>query len=331
MLTVLQTGRELTGFQLASRLGVSARTLRRDAERLRELGYQVESRRGPGGGYRLGAGASVPPLVLEDDEAVAVQLGLAMLAASGADGTAGSSTGREGGALAEVAEQAHAKLAQLLPRRLRPRAGALREALEVGVPRSPAIAAEDLASLALAIEGRLVVRFVYRGSTSAEGPVRRVEPHRLLHRYGRWYLWGWDRERTDWRTFRLDRMRAHATTGARFPRRELPADAGMESLARGVQRDRLRAVLEVGAGPAEIADALPFEDLELEVLQNRRRPVTRVTAHVRAWQWVPHLLGELPGEARILEPESVRDEVLALARRTLAAHADEKETNPFLP
>ncbi|GAP80502.1 transcriptional regulator, DeoR family [Brachybacterium sp. SW0106-09] len=331
MLAVLQTGRELSGPELAARLGVSERTLRRDGERLRRLGYGIESRRGPGGGYRLTAGTRMPPLLLDDDEAVAMQVGLAIVAASGArrvkeagggmnDGSADGTADGPGG-IAEAAEQARAKLLQLLPPRLRPRAGALHEALEVGVPSAPDVEAGALSALAQAIYDHRAVR-VAHARDGEECTRREVEPHRLVHRYARWYLLAWDRTREGWRTFRVDRLHVIAPTGARFVPRAVPEGAGGEHLREAVRRGRQRVELEVSATPAEIADALPYEELELSPGEGG---ATRVVAHVRDAAWVPHLLAVLPGTARVLGPAEVRQAVLAQARAVLAAH-DEGST-----
>ena len=331
MLAVLQTGRELTGPELAARLGVSERTLRRDGERLRRLGYGIESRRGPGGGYRLAAGTRMPPLLLDDDEAVAMQVGLAIVAAGarraeGADDGSGDRSADGPGGIAEAAEQARAKLLQLLPPRLRPRAGALHEALEVGVPSAPDVVAEDLSALAQAIHDRRAVR-IEHAREGEERTRREVEPHRLVHRYARWYLLAWDRTRDDWRTFRVDRLRGIAPTGARFVPRAVPEGAGGEHLREGVRRGRQRIELEVSATAAEIVDALPYEEFELSPGEGGP---TRVIAHVRDVAWVPHLLAALPGAARILEPAEVREEVLAQARAVLAAHEHDESESPAL-
>ncbi|MGP9536749.1 helix-turn-helix transcriptional regulator [Brachybacterium sp. AOP43-C2-M15] len=324
LLAVLQTGRELTGPELAARLGVSERTLRRDGERLRRLGYGIESRRGPGGGYRLAAGTRMPPLLLDDDEAVAMQVGLAMVAA-GSRRAVGSDDGSAGGAadgpdsIAEAAEQARAKLVQLLPPRLRPRAVALHDALEVGVPSAPDVGADDLSVLAQAIHDHRAVR-IEHAREGEERTRREVEPHRLVHRYARWYLLAWDRTRDDWRTFRVDGLRAIAPTGACFAPRSVPDGAGGEHLREGVRRRRQRVELEVSATAAEVADALPYEELELSP---GKGGATRVIAHVRDVAWVPHLLAVLPGTAQVLGPTEVREAVLAQARAVLAAHGEE--------
>lgn len=328
MLAVLQTGRELTGPELAARLGVSERTLRRDGERLRRLGYGIESRRGPGGGYRLTAGTRMPPLLLGDDEAVAMQVGLAMVAATGVrtadgaldgstDGTADGAADGPGG-IAEAAERARAKLLQLLPTRLRPRAGALHEALEVGVPSAPDVGADDLSALAQAIHDHRALR-IEHVREGGERIRREVEPHRLVHRYARWYLLAWDRAREDWRTFRVDRLHAITATGASFTPRAVPDGAGGEHLREAVRRGRRGVELEVSASSAEIADALPYEELELSPGEG---DATRVIAHVRDVAWVPHLLAVLPGPARVLGPAEVREAVIAQAREVLAAHGE---------
>nr|WP_198535996.1 MULTISPECIES: transcriptional regulator [Pseudofrankia] len=209
LLGLLQTHRYWTGVELADRLEVSARTLRRDVDRLRELGYPVLASRGVAGGYQLKAGAAVPPLLLDDEEAVAIVVGLRAA-------VAGSVAGVE-----EAAVRALAKVAQVIPRRLRHRADAL-GAYTVPVPvGGPAVDAGMLTAIALAARAEERLRFGY---TDREGAAthRHVEPHRLVSLSGRWYLVGFDVDRSGWRTFRLDRITEPLTTGGRFRPRELP-------------------------------------------------------------------------------------------------------------
>jgi predicted DNA-binding transcriptional regulator YafY len=212
LLSLLQDGRTRQAADLAARLGCSPRTLRRDLDRLRELGYPVESTRGPGGSYRLVAGRAMPPLILTDDEAVAAVVGLRFASLAHVAGTEGA------------ASSALRKLEQVLPSRLRHRMSAVSSATDV-VSRS--VASLDLAvlqRLASAIQAREEVRFSY---TSQSGAVseRRVEPYREVLLGRRWYLLGYDRDRGDWRTFRLDRIASLTVPGTTFAPRPVPDDA----------------------------------------------------------------------------------------------------------
>jgi predicted DNA-binding transcriptional regulator YafY len=211
LLSLLQSRREWTGPELARRLEVSERTVRNDIDRLRSLGYPVDANRGAVGGYRLGAGAQLPPLLLDDEEAVATVLGL-----RAATGLAG---------VEEVSLRALAKVEQVLPRRLRRRIAALGE-FAMRVPDDtppPQVDAEVLTTLAAACRDAERLRFDYR--THGGGESRRdVEPYRLIAWGRRWYLLAWDVERGDWRTFRADRITPRIPAGPRFAPRPLPAD-----------------------------------------------------------------------------------------------------------
>ncbi|MEH0545949.1 YafY family protein [Streptomyces sp. B21-105] len=206
LLSLLQSRPDWPGPELAERLGVTTRTVRRDADRLRELGYPVRSLAGPGGGYQLGVGAALPPLLLDDDEAVAVTVGLRAAAS-------GSVAGFE-----ETSLRALAKLEQVLPSRLKHRVAAMQSAILPLTASGPAVDANLLAVLAAACRGHESVRFGYQGRT------RRVEPYRLVHTGRRWYLLAFDLERDDWRTFRLDRVDAAPQSGPRFTPRPGPAE-----------------------------------------------------------------------------------------------------------
>jgi predicted DNA-binding transcriptional regulator YafY len=210
LLSLLQSRRDWPGPELVERLGVSPRTLRTDVARLRELGYPVEATPGPAGGYRLGAGAALPPLLLDDDEAVAVAVGLR----SAAGGTVGG--------IEETSVRALTKLEHVLPARLRHRVTTLAAAV-VPVPgRGPTVPAEVLVAVSAAVRDRHRLRFDYvdHGGRAAR---RDTEPHRLVHTGRRWYLVAWDVQRDGWRTFRLDRVRPVVPTGPRFAPREPPA------------------------------------------------------------------------------------------------------------
>jgi predicted DNA-binding transcriptional regulator YafY len=212
LLSLLQVRRDWSGAELADRLGVTTRTVRNDIERLRILGYEVHSSTGITGGYRLGAGSAMPPLLLDDDEAVAVALGLRAAAA-------GTVTGIE-----ETSLRALTKLEQTLPARLRHRLDALRQATVSAAGGGPTVDADTLTTIAAACRDHEQLRFDYRGR-DGDASARRVEPHRLVYTGRRWYLLAWDRDREDWRTFRADRIRPRLPTGPRFTPREPPEDA----------------------------------------------------------------------------------------------------------
>ncbi|QIS13106.1 helix-turn-helix transcriptional regulator [Nocardia arthritidis] len=247
LLSLLQLHRDWTGPALAERLGVSTRTIRTDIERLRVLGYPVHATPGVAGGYRLGAGSALPPLLLDDDEAVAVAVGLATAA---------------GGAVAGIEEtsvRALAKLLQVLPSRLRHRVRALTAAM-VHVPRAgnPTVDAAVLTAIATAIRDGERLRFDYESHSGAPS-YRDAEPHRLVHWSGIWYLVAWDVGRADWRTFRVDRIVPKTPNGPRFTPRTVP-DADP---ARYVQRRigtatwRYRATVRVHAPAETIRARLP--------------------------------------------------------------------------
>ncbi|MGH3473235.1 MAG: helix-turn-helix transcriptional regulator [Nocardioidaceae bacterium] len=232
LLSLLQTPREWTGSELSERLRVSARTIRRDVDRLRELGYPVEATRGVVGGYRLGAGAVMPPLLLDPDEAVAVAVSLRTAAVQAVDG------------IDEPAVRALTKLQQVLPSRLRHRVRALAAATERVSWDRPASGVDTdlLAVIAMAAANRERLRFDYEAADGQQTR-RLLEPHKLVASGRRWYLVGWDTDRDDWRLFRLDRMARVCAVGTRAPVRELPA-ADAAAFVRSRISD-LRATREV--------------------------------------------------------------------------------------
>jgi predicted DNA-binding transcriptional regulator YafY len=214
LLALLQGRRDWPGPELADRLGVSARTIRRDVERLRALGYPVDALSGPAGGYRLRAGTAMPPLLLDDEEAVAIAIGLRGAASMSIAG------------IEETALRALVKLEQILPAHLRRRVGALRAATatlpaDAWGGASEPVDPDVLTVLASACRDREIVRFLYRRRDGERGR-RRVEPHSLVSLGRRWYLVAWDAERDDWRTFRLDRLERPAPMGTRFAERAVP-------------------------------------------------------------------------------------------------------------
>ncbi|MFG3422308.1 helix-turn-helix transcriptional regulator [Micromonospora sp. NPDC048063] len=222
LLSLLQQRRGWSGADLAARLAVTTRTVRNDVDRLRQLGYQVDSTTGPAGGYRLGAGTALPPLLLDDDEAVAVAVGLRAAAA-------GSVTGIE-----DVSLRALTKLERTLPARLRPRVDALRTTTVSAAGGGPTVDADTLTTVAAAAHRHERLRFEYAGHDGSTS-VRDVEPHTLVYTGRRWYLLAWDTDRRDWRTFRADRVRPLPPAGPRFVPREPPGGDAAAHVLRGVR------------------------------------------------------------------------------------------------
>jgi predicted DNA-binding transcriptional regulator YafY len=247
LLSLLTVRRSWGGEELAQRLGVTPRTIRRDVDRLRDLGYQVRAVPGPAGGYELGAGTGLPPLLLDDDAAVAVALGLRAVAA-------GAVAGME-----EAAVRAAAVMDRVLPGRLKLRVDALRAAVvPLHGPRADAQAVrpETLALLALACRDGERLRFGYTDS-QGRASSRHVEPYRLVSTARHWYLVARDVDRGQWRSFRLDRLDAPLRTGQRS-RPDAPPDAARfvaEGIAAGAYRYQARVL--VGAPASEVADRVP--------------------------------------------------------------------------
>ena len=240
LLSLLQGRRDWPGGELAERLGVSGRTIRRDVDRLRELGYPVESLTGPAGGYRLAAGAAMPPLLLDDEEAIAIAVGLRTAAGASVAG------------IEETAVRALVKLEQVLPRHLRSRVRALSETTQtLGAPAGgPSVDPQCLTIIAAACRDHERVRFSYTARDKA-GTKREVEPHSLVNAGRRWYLVAWDCGRLDWRTFRLDRVAKPESTRARFHPRTLPAEDAAafvrRSLSEATYRYEARVTLHASA------------------------------------------------------------------------------------
>jgi predicted DNA-binding transcriptional regulator YafY len=247
LLSLLQARRDWTGTELAARLDVTTRTIRHDMERLRGLGYPVDARPGVAGGYRLGSGGALPPLLLDDEEAVAVAVGLRTAAS-------GSIAGIE-----ETSVRALAKLQQVLPARLRHRVSAFQTALPVP-SRRPRVDPDVLTLIASACRDHERLRFDYQAH-SGTASRRVVEPYRLVHDRQRWYLVAWDTGRDAWRTFRVDRIDPRPPAGPRFTPRPLPPDREIAAqVARGVGEAtwRYRARVIVHAPAAHVRDRLPI-------------------------------------------------------------------------
>jgi predicted DNA-binding transcriptional regulator YafY len=304
LLSLLQVRRDWSGADLAERLGVTSRTVRNDIERLRILGYQVRSSTGVTGGYRLAPGSVMPPLLLDDDEAVAV--GLTLRAAA-----AGSVTGIE-----ETSLRALTKLEQTLPARLRHRLNALRQATVSVAGGGPTVDAETLTTVAAACRDHLRLRFDYAARDGADS-VRRVEPHRLVYTGRRWYLLAWDVDRADWRTFRADRIRPWLPAGPRFTPREPPDDA-----ARHVVRGTGSRAWTV---PARVLLHAPAEAIA-ERLSPAAGLVHPIDEHTCQLETGADSVGDLVGFLtsldvgfEVLDPPALRDRMRELAARYAAA------------
>ncbi|WP_341849557.1 helix-turn-helix transcriptional regulator [Actinomadura rifamycini] len=244
LLALLQSRREWSGADLAERLGVSGRTVRRDIDRLRALDYPVESTTGTAGGYRLASGRDLPPLLLDDEEAIAVAAGLVTAAGSGVAGIEDSSM------------RALAKLERVLPARLRPRLSALGGAAAAPSASGPRVDPVTLGVLASCCRDRRVLAFDYPGRADAAGAAgaRRVEPHHLVAAAGRWYLIAYDPARADWRTFRADRVADPRPAHDRFVPRPLPAPDPAAHLLRSFASAEYRhtARLEVALAAEDV-------------------------------------------------------------------------------
>jgi predicted DNA-binding transcriptional regulator YafY len=304
LLSLLQARRHWAGPELADRLGVSARTLRRDVDRLRELGYPVDAARGLDGGYALAPGAALPPLVLDDDEAVALAVGLSAAAATSVTGVGESSL------------RALAKLVQVMPARLRRRVDAVRAMTEAATWGGPAAAGGVdpgvLTTVALACRDGERIAFGYTAA-DGQGTERAVEPFRLVSLGRRWYLVGWDLDRADWRVFRLDRVTAPRGTGARFAPRRLPsADAASfvrERVGELAWRQRVEAVVEAPAAQvrqrigawAQVEDDGPGR--------------CRVRMDVDDLVWAATALGVAGAPFTVVSPPALREVLLELAAR----------------
>jgi predicted DNA-binding transcriptional regulator YafY len=304
LLSLLQGRRDWSGADLADRLSVTTRTVRNDIERLRSLGYHIDSSTGTTGGYRLGAGAAMPPLLLDDEEAVAVAVGLRAAAA-------GSVTGLEDPAL-----RALIKLEQTLPPRLRRRVDALRSATVSAAGGGPTVDASLLTALAAATRDHERISFDYKDRR------RRAEPHRLVYTGRRWYLLAWDVDRADWRTFRADLIVLHppqpGSHGQRFAPREPPGGDAVAHVLRGVAstawrvpaRVRLHApIAEVKARLASTAGLLtPTGDATCELETGADKLID-----------LAGFLGSIGFGFTVLDPPELRDLLRDLATRYQAA------------
>jgi predicted DNA-binding transcriptional regulator YafY len=293
-----------TAEALAERLGVTTRTVRRDVTRLRDLGYPVLAAPGPLGGYQLGRGGALPPLLLDDDEAVAVAIGLRAAAGGGVSG------------VEHAAVAALAKLEQVLPVVLRERLRDLHGAtvaLDVGA--GPVVDPDALITVAQGCRRPERLRFRYLAA-SGEASERHVEPLSLVHARRRWYLVARDLDRADWRTFRVDRVEHATLTGHRFVHAEEPDAAAMVAEGLAVGSYALQAEILLAVPMHEAAAEIPRTVGTLEA----RPEGTLLRIGANDLDWLSRYLAGLPFPFRVIAPDDLRAELRALGRRLVRDH-----------
>lgn len=311
LLSLLQARRDWPGLLLAERLEVSPRTVRRDIDRLRELGYPVQAMKGPDGGYRLDAGTEMPPLLFDDEQAVALAVALQTVVTTGAG-------------IEEAAARALTTVRQVMPARLRHRIDTLRfTSVSRTGAATPQVDSAVLVAVSAAVHAREVLRFDYtaRGREPADGPPRRVEPHHLVTWGGRWYVVAWDLERDDWRTFRVDRLVPKIPNGPRFTPREVPGgDVGAFVAARfrgSGPHDwpcRGEVILDL---PAAVVSPYSRDGMVEELGPDR----CRLVAGSWSWAGLAAALGRFDADIDVVGPSELRDAFARLSRRYAAAAA----------
>ncbi|WP_326557521.1 helix-turn-helix transcriptional regulator [Micromonospora sp. NBC_01796] len=319
LLSLLQARRDWPGAALAERLDVSPRTVRRDVDRLRELGYPIVAVKGPDGGYRLDAGTKLPPLLFDDEQAVALAIALQVAVTTGAG-------------IDEAAARALNTVRQVMPARLRHRIDTLRVTAVEAPTIRPGTQVDSgvLMALSAAVHAREVLRFDYTpvpppGVDSGGGatPPRRVQPHHLVTWGGRWYLVAWDLDRAGWRTFRADRIAPRTPTGPRFTPRDLPggdvaafvvnrfrgSDGSIEWPCRG------EVILDL---PAAKVSRYTRDAIVEELTPNRCRLV------LGSWSWpgLAATIGRFDADIEVVGPAELRDAFAHLARRYASAATD---------
>ncbi|MCP2357187.1 biotin operon repressor [Nonomuraea thailandensis] len=313
LLSLLQTRRDWPGALLADRLDVSARTVRRDVDRLRELGYPIVAFKGPEGGYRLDAGSELPPLLFDDEQAVALAIALQVAATSGAG-------------IEEAAARALSTVRQVMPARLRHRIDTLQvTAVERPAP-GPQVGSGVLVALSAAVHAREVLRFGYG---SQEAPPRRAEPHHLVTWGGRWYLVAWDLDREDWRTFRADRVTPRTPAGPRFTPRELPGGTvaafltarflGSDGSGRWPCRGEVILSLPAGAVSPYVRDGV------VEELGPGR---CRLVLGSWSWTGLAATVGRFDAGIEVVGPPELQAAFAQLARRYAEAASPPAPTPP---
>ena len=313
LLSLLQTRRDWPGSVLAERLEISHRTVRRDVDRLREMGYSISATMGPDGGYRLDAGAELPPLLFDDDQVVALTVALQAAAVTNAG-------------VEEAALRALTTVRQVMPSRLRHRLDALRFTT---IPAGPGASVdpatpEVLIALSTAVRAREVLRFDYASPSADDGadprPPRRAEPHHLVTSNGRWYLVAWDLEKDDWRVFRADRITPRTPTGPRFAPRELPGGSVRDFVpARFKGSDGANAWPCVGTVVLHLpaAAVTPFAgDATVEELGPDR---CRYESGSWSWTSLAASLGRFDAEIEVVGPPELSEAFGRLAERYATA------------
>jgi len=306
LLSLLQLRREWAGPELAERLGVSDRTLRRDVEKLRELDYPVHAIKGKGGGYRLGDGGRLPPLQFLSDEAVATAIALTTAASSNVHG------------VGEAAQRALGKLEHVLPSRLRARVQRLGDSV-VHLPGVAVVDPDVLMTVAGACRDRVRLRFDYVRGDGTES-LREVEPYGLVAWTGRWYLVAWDVERGDWRTFRVDRLRPRIPLGRRFAPRDLPGDDAGSYLLRRVRDLWQEKAVVLVRQPAD------SELMRRWAAEGKVEPVDATTSRLfldgDSVQWLAASLAQLEADFVVEEPAALREYLRDVAARLGRAAGD---------
>ena len=311
LLSLLQLRREWTGPALAQRMSVTERTVRRDIGKLRTLGYPINASPGVAGGYQLGAGAQLPPLLLDDDEALAVAIGLTAVTASPVSG------------VGEASVRALTKLEQVLPPRLRPRFSGLRSAVTRMAATSAPVDTVDpevLTAFSAAITERRCVTFRYDRHDGASSR-RVVEPYRLVDTGRRWYLVAFDRSREDWRTFRVDRCRSIPAPQERFVPRPLPAADLAAYVEESITRSPYTydAVIRLHAPLQEVRARVPSTVGTLEPDGDHH---TLLRAGFDSLDFPLAYLASWDMEFNVLEPEVMRRRAVVVADRLRRAAGD---------
>ncbi|MDQ6822572.1 MAG: YafY family transcriptional regulator [Actinomycetota bacterium] len=317
LLSLLQARREWTGAELADRLEVGVRTIRRDIDRLRTLGYPVHATPGSSGGYRLEAGARMPPLLLDDDEAIAVAVGLRTAAT-------GNVTGME-----ETSVRALAKLETMLPPRLRRRVNALSSATVPLLGGGPAVDPETLTVIASACRDRATLRFTYR-SHQGTASGRTVEPHGLVPTGRRWYLVAWDIKNRAWRTLRVDRIETRPSLGARFTPRDPPADDLAAYVTQAISSSpyRYQARVTLHAPIAKVAERIPPTVGALQVIDEHTCQLDAGGNHLEE---IAIWIAVIGVDFEIHHPPELTDHVRELGQRFTRATAVPPEVSLEAP
>ena len=310
LLSLLQVRRDWPGDVLANRLHVSARTIRRDVDRLRDLGYRIQALHGPTGGYRLGAGSELPPLLFDDEQAVAVALALAVAPASGAD-------------IADAATRALATVRQVMPSRLRSRVDTVQIAPTLAATM---VSPDVLVTVSEATRAHEILRFDYDPAwgSATDSPAHQVEPHAVVARGGRWYLLAWEDKAADWRTYRIDRIHPRLPTRKPFHPKAIPGSDPVAFVA-----GRFRGSEEVSTtwpcvGTAEVDlpahRIAPYIDADA-ALEDIDGPTSRLT--IGSWSWAALVarFASLDATFRIIGPAQLVDAATEIAHRLTAASA----------